>query len=310
MDDNKPDIRMRVIDIHTHGFGPHDTRSPDPDEIVRMAGLHGLSGVDAILPTVYASSIRVMRRDMMTVKKAMELQRRNAQPAGNGQTGEILGVHLEGPFLNPGMSGALDKGSFIEPTIDNCMRLLEGFEDIVRVMTVAPELDGAPALIGFLSGRGIIASMGHSSATYGEAETGYRAGARGITHIFNAMRPFHHREMGIAGFALMNPDIFIEVIADPYHLSDKTIEFIFRIKDPSRIILVSDMVSGPPPADGSRVQTDDSGRLQGGSMPVTGAAGRLLELGIERRRVEWAISRNPERYLAFDPDRPFEFHSE
>ena len=116
------------------------------------------------------------------------------------------------------MSGALDKGSFLLPTTDNYMRLIDGFEDVVRVITVAPELEGSPALIKLLSDSGIIVSMGHSNATYGEAEAGYKAGARGITHVFNAMRPFHHREPGIAGFALMHPDIYIEVIADPHHL--------------------------------------------------------------------------------------------
>ncbi|MBP1749274.1 MAG: N-acetylglucosamine-6-phosphate deacetylase [Deltaproteobacteria bacterium] len=289
---------MRVIDIHTHGFGPHETGSGDPHDVIGMARLHASSGVGAILPTVYASSITTMRRDMMAVKTAMEYQDENSSLRGDGPGAEILGIHLEGPFLNPDMSGALDRGSFLLPTTDNYMRLIDGFEDVVRMITVAPELEGSPALIKLLSDGGIIVSMGHSNATYGEAEAGYKAGARGITHIFNAMRPFHHREPGIAGFALMDPDIYIEVIADPHHLSDRLIEFIFRVKEPSRIILVSDLVRGPLPGGGARAIRDDTGRLRGGSMTITGAAGRLTALGIDNYRIEGAISRNPEKYLA------------
>jgi len=289
---------MRVIDIHTHGYGASGTLSSDPDDILRMAGFHGASGVNAILPAVYASSIPAMRSDLLTIKKAMGRQRENGAPTGARQTAEILGVHLEGPFLNPDMAGALDAGSFLPPTVDNYMRLVDGFEDIVRVITIAPEIDGADALIRFLSDRGIIVSMGHSNATYAEAKAGYNAGARGITHIFNAMRPFHHREPGIAGFALMEPGIYIEMIGDPYHLSDVTIEFVFRFKDPARIILVSDMVCGPLTGDVTPAFRDDAGRLRGGSMTIPDAAKRLIGLGIDPRKVERAVSLNAEKYLA------------
>ena len=289
---------MPIIDVHTHGFGPHDTAGSGPDGIIGLAGLHASRGVEAILPAVYASSIDAMRRDMMTIRTAMDHQRKDPSPVRNGQTAQVLGVHLEGPFLNPDMPGALDKGTFLLPTVDNCMRLVDGFEDIVRVITVAPELDGSSALIRRLAERGIIVSMGHSNAKYSEAEAGYKAGARGITHIFNAMRPFHHREPGIAGFALMNPDIYIEVIADPYHLSDTLIEFIFGTKNPSRIMLVSDTVRGSSGDDGASALRDDAGRLRGGSMTITAAARRLEGLGIDHNRIETAISRNPERYLA------------
>lgn len=289
---------MPVIDVHTHGFGLHDTRGSGPDDIIGLAGLHASSGVDAVLPAVYASSLSAMRRDMTAIRTAMERQRKDRSPPGRGRTAEILGAYLEGPFLNPGMPGALDKGSFLPPTVDNCMRLIDGFEGVVRVMTVAPELVGSQALIGHLAERGIIVSMGHSNATYSEAEAGYKAGARGVTHVFNAMRPFHHREPGIAGFALMSADVYIEVIADPYHLSDRVIEFIFAAKDPSRIMLVSDMVPGSPSGDGAHALRDDAGRLRGGSMTITAAARRLKGLGIDHDRIEKAISANPERYLA------------
>ena len=96
--------------------------------------------------------------------------------------------------------------------------MIEGFEDIVKIVTIAPELEDALHLIKTMSNMGIIVSLGHSDATYQETEKAFHAGAKGITHLFNAMRGFHHREPGIAGFGLTNPDIYVEVIADPFHL--------------------------------------------------------------------------------------------
>jgi N-acetylglucosamine-6-phosphate deacetylase len=288
---------MRTIDIHTHGFGKYDTLTGDRDDILEMARLHGSSGVDAIVPALYSGPADTMRCNMAAIQAAMKYQRGDASLADEEKTATILGIHLEGPFLNPNMAGALDKNSFLDPTIDNYMRLADGFEDVIRVVTIAPELDGSPELIRFLSDRGITVSMGHSNATYSEAEAGLRAGARGVTHVFNAMRGVHHREPGIAGFALMVEDVYVEVIADPYHLSDRVIEFIFRTKDPGRIVIVSDMVRMSPGKAGDKALRNGTGRLAGGSMTITQAAARLRALGIDNGLIDRAIRENPERYL-------------
>ncbi len=273
---------MRIIDIHTHGLAGFDTKTSDASDILKMAGLHGEAGTDAIIPTIYPAAIAVMRENMTAVKKAMALQKTGAK---------ILGIHLEGPFLNPLRCGALDAASFLKPDKGALMELIEGFKECIKIMTIAPELPGALSLIEKLSGMGITASMGHSDATYAEAEAGFRAGARGITHIFNAMRPFHHRELGIAGFGLMNKDIYIEVIGDPYHLHRKTIELIFKVKDPTRIILVSDTIKG------SAEQAVEAAPLRGGTATIASIVERLGGLGIERRLLERCVSENPARYL-------------
>jgi N-acetylglucosamine-6-phosphate deacetylase len=137
------------------------------------------------------------------------------------------------------MCGALDAASFLDPDEGSLKKLIEGYEDIVKIITIAPELQGALKLIKNISDAGIIASMGHSDALYADAEAGHRAGARGITHLFNAMRGIHHREPGLAGYGLMNKDIYIEFIADPFHLDAGMIEFILSAKNQDRIIIVS-----------------------------------------------------------------------
>ena len=167
----------------------------------------------------------------------------------------------------------------------------------LRVITVAPELRGAPALIRKMTKAGIVVSMGHSDATYSEAEKGWRAGARGITHLFNAMRGFHHREPGLAGFGLLNGDIYVEVIADPYHLHPATLELIFKMKSPERILIVSDSVKDTKVTGRVRAVADAHGTLQGGSMTVTQSSRRLIEMGFDEVTVMNAITANPERYL-------------
>ncbi len=303
------DLRLTphgFIDIHTHGIGGYDTRGATPETILKIAGLHGAYGVSAILPTIYPTSIEKMRADMAAVKQAMEKQGSEFGVRGSGlrhasrlmpHASRVLGVHLEGPFLNPARCGALDGGSFLEPTARNFRRLIDGFEDIVRIVTIAPELKGARKLIKAMTDMGIMASMGHSDATYAEAEAGYKAGAKGITHIFNAMRGIHHREPGIAGFGLLNKEAYIEVIADPFHLDTKTIELIFQNKDRRKIILVSDSVKGSKQALARNGIRNEKGKLLGGSMTISESARRLISMGLSEKVVMDCIRRNPAAYL-------------
>ena len=325
-------FKMKVIDIHTHGIGGYDTRSGKEKDILKIAEIFGSQGVSEIIPTIYPSSIKVMRENMMAVKKAMERQRDISNPplppfskggmegVDKGRSGGIisselspqasrrgdrtpnssliLGVHLEGPFLNPSKCGALNARTFIEATEYNFKKLIEGFEDIVKIITVAPEIKGAIKLIKKISDMGIIVSMGHSDATFSKSEAGFNAGARGITHIFNAMRGFHHRDPGIAGFGLMNKDIYIEVIADPFHLYPKTLELIFRIKSPEKIIIVSDSVKETKVKGRVKAVTNTHGKLLGGSMTIIESSRRLIQMGFDEDMIMRCITTNPRRFLS------------
>jgi N-acetylglucosamine-6-phosphate deacetylase len=294
---------MKVIDIHTHGIGGYDTRSKKAEDILKIAEILGAQGISEIILNIYPSSIKVMRENMMTVKRAMEEQRsefRNQKsdllPITHNAS-HINGIYLEGPFLNPSKCGDLDARAFLKPTEYNFRQLIEGFEDIVRIITIAPEIKGAVKLIKKVSDRGIIVSMGHSDATFSEAEVGFNSGARGITHLFNAMRGFHHREPGIAGFGLINKDVYIEVIADPFHLHPKTLELIFRIKNPEKIIIVSDSVKGTKVKGRIQAVTDIKGKLLGGSMTIVQSSKRLIQMGFDEDLIMRCITVNPERYL-------------
>jgi N-acetylglucosamine-6-phosphate deacetylase len=299
-----------IIDIHTHGMGGYDTRSSDVEHILRIAEIHGSHGVDEIILTVYPATIRIMRENIALIKLAMGLQHSGDMMmrsefssgkygAANHGPARIAGVHLEGPFLNPAMCGSLNAMVLIEPDEQNFDQLIDGFEDIIKIITMAPELPGATQLIRRAADKGIILSMGHSNAGYSEAEAGHRAGAKGITHLFNAMRPYHHREPGLAGYGLLNRDIYVEVIADPFHLHPATLELIFKTKKHDRIIIVSDSIKESVQStvkSGLHGMTDSHGKLLGGALPVTEATAFLSETYREQTVLD-CISLNPERYL-------------
>ena len=275
-----------LIDIHVHGADEYDTRTRRQDDILQVAARHGDRGTGAILPTVYPGPIEVMRDNLGAIRRAMEFQRQGAQ---------ILGAHIEGPFLNPERCGALDGKSFADPSPGALTDLIDGFEDLVRIMTIAPELPGALAVIEACRSRGILVQMGHSDASFEQAEEGKRAGATGITHLFNAMRGFHHREPGLAGFGLMDEDLYVEVIADMAHLHPQSLKMLFDMKTPDKIILVSDSVKGP--GWGSGAVRGPGGALMGSGIALPDAVRNLVALGVPADRALQFASANPRKYL-------------
>ncbi|WP_353684873.1 amidohydrolase family protein [Thermodesulfovibrio sp. 3907-1M] len=270
---------MSLIDIHFHGTNKVDVRDiSSPEQVLLIAQEYCSMGVDRLLLTLYPDEINSMRKTLLNIKKAMEHQKEEAR---------LLGVYLEGPFLNPEKAGALESGYFLKPHIEVLYKLIDGFEDIVKVITVAPELPHAIKIIEKCTEMGIIVSMGHSNATYKEAQEGFKAGACLITHLFNAMRGFHHREPGIAGFGVINQEVYVELIGDGRHLSDELLKWLFNVKNPEKIILISDMVK----------QKKESQELQGGSMSLRDVVERLKNLNIDEDKLKLAGEKNPERLL-------------
>ncbi|OGW42088.1 MAG: hypothetical protein A2010_05790 [Nitrospirae bacterium GWD2_57_9] len=279
---NKPCL----IDIHVHGADDIDTRTRRQDDIHRIAFKHAERGTGAILPTVYPGPLPAMRENMDAVRRAMESQRQGAR---------ILGVHLEGPFLNPDRAGSLDRKNFADPSVEMLAQLAEDFEDIIKLITIAPELPGALKVIEECRTRGFLVQMGHSDASFEQAEEGKRAGATGITHIFNAMRGFHHREPGLAGFGLMDEDIYVEVIADMAHLHPQSLKMLLDMKSSDKIILISDSVKGP--GWGSGAIRGPGGTLMGSGIALADAMKNLIALGVHPDRALQFASDNPRKYL-------------
>ncbi len=271
---------MPIIDIHFHGTKNIDVEEINsPEQVLKISEEY--QEIEGFLLAIYPDEIKRIRQKLSYIKKAMQMQTSGVK---------ILGAYLEGPFLNPKKSGALKSEHFFLPDIDKLKQLIDGYEDIIKIITIAPELPNAIRLIETCVSKGIIVSMGHSDATFKEAYEGFRAGARLITHLFNAMREIHHREPGIAGFGLINQEIYIEVIGDGRHLSDEILKWIFEIKNPDRIILVSDMVK----------DSGDEQKIKGGDINLYRIKERLLSFNFDREKIYNAVYKNPKTLLGLN----------
>lgn len=193
----------------------------------------------------------------------------------------ILGAHLEGPFLG-GAPGA-HPVDLLRPFDQGWIAALP---DVVRIITLAPELDGALAVIADLAARGVLVSIGHSTATYEQARAAVDAGARMVTHVFNGMGQFHHRQPGLLGVALTDDRLYTGLIADLVHVHAAGIALAFAAKGPERVVLVTDAVAGP-------MYLDD-GTLAGSHLTMDRAvANAVLCAGIPLPDAIRAASTNP-----------------
>jgi N-acetylglucosamine-6-phosphate deacetylase len=223
------------VDLQVNGFGGVDFLRADADGY-RQAGEALLeTGVTAYLPTFITAPEDELREALAGVPE-------------NGAGARILGAHVEGPFLAPNRLGTHQAGSRRDPDPELLERLL-GYGP-VRLMTLAPELAGAGELIDLLQRRGVTISCGHSDATADQANAAFDRGVHTVTHLFNAMRPFGHRDPGIAGAALARDDVVVQVILDGIHLADATMRLVWRAAA-GRVALVTDAVAGAGGSDGS-----------------------------------------------------------
>jgi N-acetylglucosamine-6-phosphate deacetylase len=219
------------VDLHVHGGGGAQCNTADPDEIAAVARFHATHGTTALLATTVAAPIDELEAALRAI-------------AATG----VLGAHLEGPFISRRRPGAMDPETFVDPDPRVLERLL-AFGG-VRLMTLAPELPGALELIGLLVQAGVVASLGHSDATYVEAGAAVGAGARAATHLFNAMRPLHHREPGVAGAALDLPELSCELICDGVHADPAALRLAYRAKGLAGIRLATDATEAAGMPDG------------------------------------------------------------
>jgi N-acetylglucosamine-6-phosphate deacetylase len=194
--------------------------------------------VDAFLPTLVTTSVENIQRSLSVIADFVQT-RRLTQPAA-----QILGVHLEGPFLNPQKRGAHPEEYLLPLTIEQLQRLLGDYTGIVKVITLAPELDASGEAIPYLRSLGITVSLGHSLATAAEAQRAFNLGAKMVTHAFNAMPGLHHREPGLLGAALVHPGVKCGLIADGQHICSTMIQLLLRASCYEQgIFLVSDALA-------------------------------------------------------------------
>src|SRR5215831_5330461 len=196
------------VDLQVNGFGGVDFLDADADGYRRAGEALLETGVTAYLPTLITSP------EQQILAAMREVPVDETRP-------RILGMHLEGPFLSPNRLGTHEASSRRDPDLALLERLLDAGP--VRMMTLAPELPGAFALIDRLLERGVTVSLGHTDATAEQANAAFDRGAKSVTHLFNAMRPFFHRDPGIVGAALSRDDVIVAMIVDGIHLAPETV---------------------------------------------------------------------------------------
>jgi N-acetylglucosamine-6-phosphate deacetylase len=230
------------VDLHVHGGGGAQVGA-DAGAVADVARFHARHGTTTLLPTTVPGSERSLTDAVRAIAAVAE------RPPDAAAC--VLGAHLEGPFVSPARPGALEVRHLRAPDEGELGRLVAAGGGHVRAIVVAPELPGAGSLIAAAVRAGLHVSLGHSDATYEEAMAGFACGARAATHLFNAMRPLHHREPGIAGAALSAPEITVELIADGVHVHPAALRLVHAAKGPGRVALVTDamMAAGLPDGD-------------------------------------------------------------
>ncbi len=223
------------VDIHVHGGGGASFDTGTADAAAVVADTHLAHGTTSIA----ASLVTDTHERMVDAVRELSLLVRD---------GRIAGVHLEGPWLSPRRSGAHQPGSLTDPDPASVEALLDAGDGAVRMVTLAPELAGGVDAVRLLAARGVVAAIGHTDATYDEACAAIDAGSRLGTHLFNAMRPLHHRDPGPVG-ALLDSPVDVELIADGVHLHPAVLRTVFAAK-PGRCLLVTDAMAAAGAPDG------------------------------------------------------------
>ena len=229
------------IDIHVHGGGGSDVMDGEYEAIKQIAITHSRFGTTAFLPTTMTMSKNKIIKSLKSIYETML--------KGTGAA-EILGIHLEGPYINPEKKGAQKEEDIKKVSIDGFLEFNKASGNSIRLVTIAPEMLGAIDFIHWLHKQGIIVSVGHSNATYKQVQEGIQAGLSHVTHIFNAMRGLHHREPGVVGAALSSPKLAVEIIADGIHLHPVVIKILIQTKESEKIVLITDAMRATGMSEG------------------------------------------------------------
>lgn len=282
-----------LVDLQVNGYAGVDVLHADPGGLLELGRALARDGVLAYQPTLVTAPPERTREALATI----------GQAAGLPGPSTILGAHLEGPFLSPARPGAHPRDLLREPDVDLLASFLAS-GCAVTTVTLAPELDGADEVIDVLVAKGILVSLGHTDALALQADAAFDRGARAVTHLFNAMRPFGHRDPGTVGVALARADVTVMLIADGEHVAPEALLTAWRAAR-GRIVLVSDSISATGLGDGvhrlgdvevhveAGVSRTSDGALAGSVRPLVWGLRTLVELGAPVVEAVDAVTRAP-----------------
>jgi N-acetylglucosamine-6-phosphate deacetylase len=261
------------LDVHTHGAAGHDAMEATPEALDAISAFLAAHGTGSFLATTVTAPLDATLSALTRLAKLIEKQ------TADGHA-RAIGIHLEGPFLSHIKRGAHPPEYLLAPDIAIFDRLYDAAEGHVRLMTLAPELPGAPELAAHATERGVRVSLGHSNATAAETRAGIAAGAVSATHTFNAMRTIDNREAGILGTVLTDDSLFAELICDGIHVAPELVRLWWRAKGAGRGILITDAMSAAGMPDGDYQLGGMTVNVTGGRAVLPGGilAGSVLTL--------------------------------
>ncbi|HHX07763.1 MAG TPA: N-acetylglucosamine-6-phosphate deacetylase [Erysipelothrix sp.] len=295
------------IDTHIHGGYGYDTNDGDVEGMRALQKRLVEEGVTSFLPTTVTQSKEVLTAAVASVAEVEQAPQTGAR---------IVGIHFEGPYLNVQFKGAQPEEHIIKPTVEEFKHYQAAAKGLIKVITLAPEQDDDFALTRYLAETGVVASIGHSAATYQQAIDAVANGAKSFTHVYNGMSRFGHRELNLVGSALRFEDVYGEIIVDGNHSSFDAVNVFMRAKGKERVVLITDALVCKGAEIGSKwtlgghpiyLGADGAAYLEGGSS----LAGSTLKSNDGVRNIlekvglswDWAIaaaSSNPARLLGLD----------
>ena len=269
------------MDIHMHGIDGHDTMDGTPESLQAISKALTRFGVTSFLATTMTAPYEEIEPVLSTI----------AQVSRQGLDGaEVVGIHLEGPWINPRYKGAQKEENIALPQLDAVRRLYELAEGLIKVVTIAPEQPEALEAIAWLKEQGVIVSAGHTGASFAQASQAVDAGVRHFTHCFNAMTGLHHREPGVVGTAMYHEQLSTELIADGIHVHPAVMNILYRVKTAGKLALVSDSMRAAAMGEGTydlggqevHVHGDQAkladGTLAGSILTLNRAVGNMVTL--------------------------------
>ncbi|MDZ5710991.1 N-acetylglucosamine-6-phosphate deacetylase [Jeotgalibacillus haloalkalitolerans] len=249
------------IDPHIHGAGGADVMDATPEALETMAQTLVKEGVTSFLATTMTQTEEAV---LKALRNTADYMKRPAKGA------EVLGVHLEGPFLSHEKAGAQDPALMLSPDVKLFQQFQEAADGNIKVVTAAPERENGMTFTKEVSESGVTVSIGHSDATYDELKQAVTAGASQVTHLYNQMSPFHHRDPGVAGGALLEKKVNAEIIADFVHSHPEAVRLAWNEKGADGLILITDAMRAKGLSDGEY-------DLGGQQVTVTGSEARLVD---------------------------------
>lgn len=244
------------IEEHIHGANAMDTMYPNKNALDVIASSLVRSGTTSFLPTTMTMSRGAIKKALNNVAK---------KKLNKGEA-KILGVHLEGPFIAKEYKGAQDEKYILEPNINDLKDFIKVSNRKIKMITIAPEKT-SPAFLTFLKKNNIVISAGHSNATYNDVKKAMKYGLTCTTHTYNAMSKLHHRDIGLVGAALLEKDLYAELILDYQHVSEEAAQILFKNKGKDKLILITDSMEA---------RYKKSGKYHLGTFPVYVSNGRAV----------------------------------